>query len=385
MAKWRPQPYRRRGRELEVDPATLDNAIAASNAVVAVDPLLPPVLTLRHLAYLTDTNYALSRNIVSRNTIEPYQVFRIRKRPSEAGEKRYRIICAPEPSLMRTQRWIAQQILPRGRPHHASVAFADNSIYAAAKSHCNCRWMIKMDVRNFFESISEISVYRVFRKLGYQPLPAFELTRVCTRLGSLTRRRRRPQWRTHDPSVFAIGAYRHIRLGHLPQGAPTSPMLANLAVHKFDELVDAIAVRYGLVYTRYADDLALSTRDPKFNRRLARAAIGQIYAAMGQCGLSPNFTKTRVCPPGTRRISLGLLVDGPEPRLNREFKARLRQHLYYLRRTDVGPAAHARKRGFAAIAGLRHHVQGLIAFAGQIEPVYAAKLTAEFAKVQWPV
>jgi hypothetical protein len=174
-------------------------------------------------------------------------------------------------------------------------------------------------------------------------------------------------------------------MGHLPQGAPTSPMLANLAVYAFDEMVSTIADRYGLIYTRYADDLALSTRDPAFGRALASRTIGEVHAAMGRFGLSPNVTKTRVSSPGSRKVLLGLLVDGPKPRLSREFKARLRQHLYYLRHPDVGPAVHARKRGFTAIVGLRHHVQGLIAYARQIEPEYGEQRSREFAEISWPV
>src|SRR5205823_5981263 len=90
-------------------------------------------------------------------------------------------------SLMQVQRWIAQRILALGRPHTASFAYAKgNSIKDAAALHCGCRWLIKLDVRRFFESISEIAVYHVFCRLGYQPLVAFELARICTRIGRRT-------------------------------------------------------------------------------------------------------------------------------------------------------------------------------------------------------
>jgi RNA-directed DNA polymerase len=161
-------------------------------------------------------------------------------------------------------------------------------------------------------------------------------------------------------------------------------MLANLAVRALDEAVTAIADRRGLIYTRYADDLTLSTRDPAFTRKLASKAIGEIYAVMGRVGLSPNVTKTRVAPPGARKVVLGLLVDGQTPRLTRDFKASLRQHLYYLRRKEFGPARHALRRRFVAISGLRHHIRGLIAFAGQIEPEYGRRCLREFAEIDWP-
>ena len=87
----------------------------------------------------------------------------------------------------------------------------------------------------------------------------------------------------------------------------------------FDQEVAAFADREGLVYSRYADDLSLSTTARTFTREGAARVIGQIYQLMGGYGLSPNRTKTKVIPPGARKVVLGLLVDGPKPPLSREF------------------------------------------------------------------
>ncbi len=386
MTTWRPQPYRRLGESKGIDPRVLESAIAAGQAVIDVDAALPPIFTLRHLAHLTGAEYGLLRAIVARAIENPYRVFRIRKRPSDSGERRYRTICAPEPALLGVQRWIAESILSRGRTHSASTAYSKGSrLIAAAEPHCGCRWLIKLDVKNFFESISEISAYRAFRRLGYQPLVAFELSRLSTRLGSSTMLRRRKRWRKDNFTQHqVIQAYTHGRIGHLPQGAPTSPMLANLAMVAFDEQLSVLAARHGLTYTRYADDIALSTRRQDFNRDIAARLIGQVYALMGKHGLSPNSTKTQVVPPGGRKVLLGLLVDGEVPRLTREFKSALRMHLHFLRHPEVGPAAHAARRGFAAVAGLRNHIEGLLSFARQIEPEYAKARNEELAAVHWP-
>jgi RNA-directed DNA polymerase len=92
---------------------------------------------------------------------------------------------------------------------------------------------------------------------------------------------------------------------------------------------------------------------------------------MGRIGLSPNLTKTQVLPPGARKIMLGLLVDGKIPRLTREFRACLRQHIYFLTHPDIGPARHAGRRQFASVMGLRNHVYGLISYARMIDPAFA--------------
>jgi RNA-directed DNA polymerase len=336
-------------------------------------------------------DYGVLRAIVSRKNLNPYRIFRIRKRPSSLGEKRYRIIAVPEPGLLKVQQWITQRILSEATPHSTSVAFSKgNRLVDAARPHCRCRWLIKLDVRNFFESVSEIAVYRVFLSLGYQPLVSLELARLCTRLRSSDYgqggRWDVRWWRWSAIKSYQVWRSGHgDRMGHLPQGAPTSPMLANLAMRDFDKLVSETANELGLTYTRYADDLTLSTRSKHYTREKCSQAIGKVYAAMALYGLSPNATKTKILTPGSRKVVLGLLVDGQKPKLLRAFKATIRQHLYYLLHPDIGPVAHARARGFTSVVGLRNHLFGLASFAKQIEPAYGARLQQNLEAVDWPL
>ncbi|MES2046120.1 MAG: reverse transcriptase family protein [Pseudomonadota bacterium] len=390
MTSWSPQHFRNAAEAADRDPDVIQNALATADIIRSSNPALPPLFTLGHLAHLTGNEYYQLRSVVRRDEPDPYRLFRIRKRPSFDGEQRFRVITVPQPHLLKAQRWITQTILAKALPHQASVAFSKgNKLRDAAAVHCGCTWLIKLDVKNFFESISEISVYRVFRSLGYQPLISFEMARICTRLGGRTTRKRGARWKVHPVprEIESYEVYRHFggpRMGHLPQGAPTSPMLANLAMRSFDTELDAIADRHGLRYTRYADDLTFSSKG-EFTREQAGHIVGLAYESMGRVGLSPNATKARITPPGSRKIVLGLLVDGKEPRLPREFKENMRRHLYYLTREGVGPIAHARVRGFASTIGLRHHLEGLLSFAKQIEPDYAARCREIFGSVGWPL
>jgi RNA-directed DNA polymerase len=389
MSRWRPQRYRRQGEEASVPDAVVTNAIAVAEVTVKANANIPPIFTLRHLAHLTNVKYGFLRAVVSRNNLNPYRLFRIRKRPSETGELRFRVIAVPDPSLLKMQRWITQEILSEANPHSASVAFSKgDTLLAAAEPHCGSRWLIKLDVRNFFESISEIAVYHVFHSLGYQPLVAFELARLCTRLRTSEFPHRRSWWVQwwRWTTILAYQVWRPdngSRMGHLPQGAPTSPMLANLAMKGFDKVVSKIADQRGLIYTRYADDLTLSSKDENYSRDHCRGAIGEVYAAMGKFGLSPNAAKTKIVTPGARKIVLGLLVDGQKPRLMRSFRASMRQHLYYLQHAKVGPVAHAKNRGFTSVVGLKNHLFGLASFATQIEPKYGKHCISELQKVDW--
>ena len=386
MSDWRPQYYAREALRAGAPTEVVANALAAAEIIRDINAEVAPVFTLRHLAHEADADYGLLRAIVRRSIVDPYRVFRIRKRPSYPGEKRFRMITVPEPHLMRTQRWITRNILAFVRPHTASVAFSrDDSIRAAAELHCSAKWLIKLNVRNFFESISEINVYRVFRQLGYQPLIAFEMTRLCTRVGAPTSLRLTERWRSDLGRRPVIAAYQATRMGHLPQGAPSSPMLANLAVRALDIETTQIAARHDLTFTRYADDLIFSTLSRDFTRRQCSTVINEVYEAMSRAGLSPNITKTLVSPPGARKIVLGLNVDAVSPRLTREFKDNLRQHLHFLLRPDVGPVLHARAKHFASVLGLKHHLQGLVSFACQIEPQYGRRCAEQLAMVAWPI
>lgn len=385
MTRWSPQHYLKGAVEACADPTVVRRALSVAEEITARNPYIYPVFTLRHLSFLANVEYGTLRSIVSRGNQNPYRVFRVRKRPREGQAPRYRVIAVPSPALMKTQRWIVNNILVHATPHPASTAYSKGcKLLDAASPHCGASWLIKLDVRNFFESISEIAVYRVFRSLGYQALPAFELTRLCTRLGSRTRRRSNQTWEQRHLRP-TISSYANYRIGHLPQGAPTSPMLANLAVKQLDLLISRLALEHGFNYTRYADDLTLSSMGKSLTRNDCRSLIGKVYAIFGRFGFSPNVSKTQIVPPGSRKIVLGLLVDGRRPKLQREFKAKLRQHLFFLQRTDVGPVSHARVKGFASVLGLKHHVLGLALFARQIEPEYGAEVLAELNAVDWPI
>lgn len=386
MANWRPQQFLRAGKNAGIDQVILDHAAEIGRRITNVDAALTPVFTLRHLADLASVDYGFLRAIVRRRIPDAYRIFAIRKSRSEPKTHSFRTICVPSPALMRVQRWIAKFILAHGAPHSASHAYAPgSSILDAAAVHCGCAWLIKMDARRFFESVSEIVVYRSFRAMGYQPLISFELSRICTRLDQAKWAYRREKWLSDTRRSHRIPAYQSFLMGHLAQGAPSSPMLSNLCMVKFDTEVEKIALNYRLTYTRYADDISLSTPDKSFGRSLARTVIGEVYAAMIRHGLSPNSTKTKVCPPGSRKVVLGLLVDRNLPHLTREFRSNLRRHIHYLLHPEVGPSKHAAARGFESLRGMRNHIEGLVSFARQVDPGYAAKCDETLSKVAWPL
>jgi hypothetical protein len=162
-------------------------------------------------------------------------------------------------------------------------------------------------------------------------------------------------------------------------------MLSNLVMLDADDELSNLATKFGLTYTRYADDLTFSTESKEFNRTRGEEFIRLVYRVIGRFGFSPNITKTQIIPPRARKIVLGLLVDREGPRLTRDFKNRMRMHIYYLEKEGVGPLKHAIARGFSAVAGLRNHLLGLAAYASQVEPLYGAELKRRIEAAPWPI
>jgi RNA-directed DNA polymerase len=375
---WSPQQFKAAARKLGRSIASIEAANSYAVRIKRSDPNLPVILTLSHLAHLSDVAPQTVYGYVTRERErEPYRVFRLKKRSKPASNmqnRRFRTICVPEPELMRLQRWIAQNILSQIAPHPASFAYyRDGGVLEAAQRHAGCTWLVKMDIKDFFESISESQVYRVFRSLGYGALLSFELARICTRVED-TSYVRKPQYRS--------APYRYRCEGRLPQGAPTSPALANLVVRNLDIHLEAAAAKLGWTYTRYADDLAFSTRAAS-TREEARKVVALVKAALPSFGLDPNDAKTVIAPPGARRIVLGLLVDGPQPRLTRNFRDNLETHLHALTAQNIGPEKHRASRGFASTIGMRRHIFGLLAFAHYVEPTFAKRGYDRFNSIVW--
>ncbi|PBC19311.1 RNA-directed DNA polymerase [Mesorhizobium sp. WSM4307] len=361
--------------------STIQACLAAATAVKRKHPDLPIIFTLNHLAHLADVNADFLQEVAHRK-IDPYRVFRVKKRgvanAVPAPPRRYRTICVPDPKLMRVQRWIAQNILQATPSHHASFAFTrDRDLVDAAKKHAGAKWVVKMDVRHFFESIFEDSVYQVFRSFGYGALISFQMARICTRLADHNRNDAR--------ALLGRGGrrpYRQHSKGHLPQGAPTSPMLANRVVETLDQKLDLIAITADWAYSRYADDLAFS-RITTTTRRQAMSLVKKVEAELAKFGLETHRQKTTIVSPGGRKVLLGVLIDTDKPRLTKNFRNNIETHLYALTSQKIGPEQHRLKRNFVSLIGMRRHILGLIAFAHQVDETYAAKLYTLFNTVNW--
>ncbi|OCI99151.1 hypothetical protein A6U85_31895 [Agrobacterium sp. 13-626] len=376
MQSWSPQHYRFHGTTENVPESILESAISRIELIRARNPNITPVLTLRHLSLLADVDYVFLRRVASRST-HPYRAFMLKK--NVPGRTRLRLICVPNKNLKKIQDWIVRNILRHTRAHRKSFAYHPYSRPEfAAQAHCDCDYLLKVDIEDFFHRVSEGRVYKIFCDLGYSELVSLELARITTTVAEGTER---PIESIHFRWP-AIPAYVSPYEGFLPQGAPTSPMLSNLAMLGLDEQLDSMAREEGIVYTRYADDLTFSARRPH-NAATIKRFKRRVLALLNDTGFRPNHRKTMIRGPGARRIVLGMLVDGPKPRLPNEFKDEIRKHLYYLQSEKFGPAHHSAANK-VSISTLYHIVRGLIGWAARVEPEYGRRCLQQFKLIEWP-
>ena len=78
---------------------------------------------------------------------------------------------------------------------------------------------------------------------------------------------------------------------------------------------------------------------------------------------------------------LGLLVDGAEPRLTKDYKKYVSDHLYFLSRLDIDAEVHAKRKRFDSVQGLLNHLSGKIAYGISIEPKWGAEQGAKLRQI----
>jgi len=370
MRSWAPNTFRSEGEQQGYPPAYLSALVAEGDRLQAAG--VPVIFTLGHLAKLTRVPYVFLDDVVARCS-DPYRVFRIKKR--RGG---YRQIVAPDPPLLAVQRWLHENILIKTPAHSAAAAFAiGKDAIRNAQQHCDARWLVKLDVTDFFEAISERQVYRVFQHVGYAPRIAFQLSRICTRLAEGSPKYRRRRWKTKRPERFRV--LRYPLVGHLPQGAPTSPLLSNLVCVELDRELVQLAEANSCTYSRYADDIVFSAAD--LGRSAGEAIVREASAILGRYGLNRNRQKTLIAGPTGRRVVTGLLVDSSSPRLLHRYKQQILVHLYHAR--TKGIYDHCVRRNFRSLVGFKHHLDGLIGYAERVEPTFGAKCRGMFDALAW--
>lgn len=273
-----------------------------------------------------------------------------------------RLVEAPKPRLRSLQRKVLGEILAPIPTHPAAHGFVPGrSPHTFAAPHAGQRMVIRLDVTSFFAAITAPRVYGLLRTAGFPEPVAYALTALCTT-------RTPPDILAAAPVKVPDRPYRLalLRGPHLPQGASTSPALANLCGFRLDRRLTGLAESYGARYTRYADDLAFSGPLPVDSAR--RLAEG-VRAIAADEGFRINRAKTRIRGAADRQLLAGLVVNAA-PAVPREEYDALRAILHNAILTGLDEQNRDGHPDFAA------YLAGRIAWVGHHHPARAAKLQA---------
>ena len=338
----------------------------------------------KKLAYKAKVSLELVEAIVERR-IDPYIDFKIAKRGRGT-----RGISAPIQAFVPALQHILIN-LPQDQIHPAAFAYVSRkSVADCARMHEGMKWGIKVDIKAFFDSIDEGMVKRALRDAGANLDRAKLVATLATRLpvsGSELGKSRVKRLSERIPSW--LGGVRR-PLGYLPQGSHTSGYLANLVAYKLDCDLTQIAAKNNLVYTRYSDDIVMSSRESNFDRAVALSVISLIRQRANVSGFSLNEAKTRVLAPGSKKVMLGLLVDAPGVRLTREKKTAMNNLFYVLHKfgtynylvkeSNGSLEANSEELAHAAY-GLYNRIWGNIAYVFDVDKVFADHILHQFASL----
>lgn len=232
--------------------------------------------------------YADLKDLNTRAGASGLQHYHWRLLPKKSGG--VRVIEAPKRNLKEIQRRILAEILELVPAHPAVHGFVKGrSIRTFAAPHAGRSVVLRMDLQDFFPGFRAARIQALFRTFGYPEAVADRLGGLCT--NALRGR--------EAPEIY--------RRPHLPQGAPTSPALANICSYRLDCRLAGLAEAAAVDYTRYADDLAFSG-GPDFVRGAKRFSA-HVAAILLDEGFAVNFRKTRIMRQGVRQHLAGLVVN----------------------------------------------------------------------------
>lgn len=277
-----------------------------------------------------------------------------------------RLIESPKPRLKAVQRRILHEILDYVPPHLGAHGFVrGRSCISGAQLHAGESVVVRLDLRRFFPSIQSARVQGLFRAIGYPWATARLLTGLCTTCTPATPLAGIPDWH----------ARKEYTAPHLPQGAPTSPALANLCAWRLDQRLSGLARRLGINYSRYADDLCFSG-----DRAFAKGVSGflsMVETIVDEEGFALNANKTSIMRASSTQRVTGVVVNQHVNAARKEYDA-LKATLHNCR-TSSDPATQNRE----GVPDFKAHLDGRINWVEQLNPHRGLKLRLTFDQIKW--
>ena len=264
---------------------------------------------------------------VSRNCNDMYRLITIKKKNGND-----RIINAPNNFLKTIQFLILCNILRKfSISKYATAYHKGATLLKNASPHCNKKYLLKLDLSDFFSSITFMQVYSSAFNTHYFPKQiGVMLTELCC-LDDV-----------------------------LPQGAPTSPALSNIVMKSFDDTIGDWAKNNGISYTRYCDDITFSSDKPLYKAYIKAKSM------LEKRGFTLNEKKTHFVTNASRQTVTGLTVN-ETPKVSREYKRKLRQEIYFALKNGIQDCIEYTKKDITPISYI-NMLLGKTSFILQVEP-----------------
>ena len=245
-----------------------------------------------------------------------------------------RVLSVPNNFLKMVQRRLLERYLYRLDVSECSTAYSKGkSLLDNASPHVGKECVLKLDISHFFDSIDDDMVYMIMKQFGLSDPATALLTNLCV----------------HNCK--------------LPQGAPTSPYIANLVMTHFDEKLGAWFSERSIAYTRYCDDMTFSgTKEAVKSSHIIRKVKRMLY----RMGFELNEKKTVFISSSQQQRVTGIVVN-ERPQLTREMRRSIRQEVYYCTKYGVKESLQHRGLDISEQKYL-HSLLGQISFALQIDP-----------------
>jgi RNA-directed DNA polymerase len=326
-------------------------------------------LSAGDLAWFSDTR-RLERSVDS----ECLRHYRYRWAPKSTGAAR--LIEEPKPLLKHFQRVVLREILDQIPVHPAAHGFCkERSVLTYAGGHAGRSVLLHLDLEDFFASVTAGRAFGIFRRCGYPEPVSHVLTGLVTNTVPTRVWTAAPQPDRHELLDAHHRLGRHLAQPHLPQGAPTSPAIANLAALGLDRRLSGLAGASGASYSRYADDLAFSWPAHRRPEQLA-AFVALASRIVSEEGFRVNPLKTSVRRSGERQRLAGVVVNDRPNIQRREFDV-LKAILHNAERSGPASQNHEQHPRF------REHLAGRVAWVAQLNPARGERLAASLARVDW--
>lgn len=358
---------------------------SGGDAVQVAKHGLPPLANFHDLAGLLKMEVRDLFKLVMKSGARHYLFHEI---PKKSGG--VRLLMAPLPRMKSAQRRLLSTLVSKAPLHHAAHGFREgHDVMTNAGPHVSKAIVICMDISDFFPSFTFRRVSGYFRQLGYSRGVAIAIANLATwsprdsfkipqQKGGNLRNLEFKEQKGLFARVEWLDSRRYeipSRMWpQLPQGAPTSPGIANAIAWRMDKRLSALARKFGGDYTRYADDLTFSGFEKMAEH--SRTFVRLVEKIVKTEGLAINPNKTRVMRKGRRQKVTGVVVNKQTNLSRRDFdllKAILHNCI------NKGPSTQNRSNH----PNFKEHLRGRVAHALHIGPERGAKLKKLFDAIDW--